>query len=142
MRPVQIQYDNPSHKQFVRFCNTLRCPLCGSQLDGNIHAKKAQLYCVSDNNEYKATWLPGKTEPEYELITFNYPQYQYVIEYGKDYWNNNQTIINRYNLDVIPFHRASTRKEMFKATGRFLFFRSRMEENVFLKKLKLYNVFS
>jgi len=142
MLPIQIQYDNPQHKEFIKFCNTLRCPLCGSQLDGNLHAKRAQLYCVSDNAEYKVRWLPGQIEPDYEMIMFTYTQYQYEVTYGKDYWGNPITVINRYNMDASPTHRLSTKKEVFKVDSRVLFFRSRMEEEVFLKKLKLYNLFS
>jgi len=55
------------------------------------------------------------------------------------YW----TQINRYDRDVIPYYKLSTRKELFNFTGdRLLFFRKRMEEKEFLDKLKLYNVFS
>jgi hypothetical protein len=142
VRSVQIQYVNDAHKQFVRFCNSLRCPLCNGQLDGGIHAKLARLYCVNDNNEYKVTWAPGKTNPDYELISYTYPQYQYVIEYGSDWVGNTNTIINRYNMDAHPIHRAKTKVEVFRCGSRLSFFRKRLEEDVFLNKLKLYNVFS
>lgn len=143
VRLVSIQYVDEKHKEFVKLCNSLRCPLCGSQLDGNIHQKKADLYCVSNNNEYKCRWLPNQNEPEMESIKYWYPQYEYVIEVSRQGPNTYLTAINRYNLDVIPFYRASTRKEVFKYSGpRILFFRSRMEEEVFLKKLKTYNIFS
>jgi len=142
-RPVSIQYADDKHKQFVKFCNSLRCPLCDGQLDGNIHQKLARLYCVNDNNEYKVTWSPGNSDPDYELILYTYAQYQYVIEYGKDYINGFQTVINRYNMDAHPIHRAKTKQEVFKYVGRrLLFFRKRMEEDVFLRKLKTYNIFS
>ncbi len=142
-RPVQIQYVDDKHKEFVRFCNTLRCPLCGSQLDGPIHQKKAELYCVGNNDEYIARWFPDQSEPDMETIKYWYPQYQYVIGVRRIGPGSFNTVINRYNLDVLPMHRASTRKEVFSFQGqRIPFFRSRMEEDVFLKKLKTYNVFS
>jgi len=143
LRPVQVAYVDDKHKQFVRFCNALRCPLCAGQLDGNIHQKLARLYCVNDNNEYKVTWSPGKTDPDFELIMYTYTQYQYVVEYGSDWLNQVSTVINRYNMDAHPIHRAKTKQEVFRYAGRrLLFFRARMEEDVFLNKLKLYNVFS
>jgi len=142
VRPLQIRYVDEGHKAFVRYCNTLRCPLCGGQLDGNIHHKKARLYCVNDNDEYKVSWSPGQFEPDYELISYTYPQYQYVIEYGADYYSKKQTVINRYNMDAHPIHRAKTKVEVFKCNSRISFFRKRLEEDVFLNKLKLYNVFS
>ena len=143
LRSVQIQYVDQNHKAFVRFCNTLRCPLCGAQLDGNIHQKKAELYCVGNNDEYKCRWFPNQNEPEMECIKYWYPQYEYVIAVSRLGPNTYDTSINRYNMDVIPFYRPSTRKEVFRFQGaRIPFFRSRMDEEVFLKKLKTYNVFS
>jgi hypothetical protein len=142
-RPVQVVYANEQHKDFVKFCNTLRCPLCGSQLDGNIHAKKAQLYCVLNNDEYKIHWIPGDTAPDFELINFYYTQYQYTITAVHNKFGQFDTVIYRYNMDAHPNQRFKTQKKVFEFTGdRLLFFRCRMNEDVFLKKLKLYNVFS
>jgi hypothetical protein len=113
------------------------------QLDGPIHPKKAELYCVGNNDEYKCRWFPDQKEPEMECIKYWYPQYEYVIQINRLGPNSYSTTINRFNLDVIPFYRASTRKEVFSYSGpRILFFRKRMEEETFLKKLKTYNVFS
>ena len=133
----------PKDKEFTKFCNSLRCPLCGSQLDGNIHPKLAKLYCISNNDEYSCQWEPNQSDPNSEIIKYTYPQYQYVIIY--DYvWQSgiNETIINRYNMDVIPIYRNSTCKEIFRYPGRMSFYRKRMEEDKFLDKLRLYKVFS
>lgn len=135
-------YADELHKQFSKFCNSLRCPLCGSQLDGNIHPKEARLYCVSNNEEYFSKWLPGDDTPASEIMRFWYATYQYDILITKFNYSF-RTQISRYNLDIIPQLRNTTKKEMFDFTGdRLLFFRHRMEEEEFLKKLKLYNVFS
>lgn len=143
MNLTQVKYVDDKHKEFVRFCNSLRCPLCGMQLDGNIHPKKAELYCVGNNDEYKCRWFPDQKEPEMESIKYWYPQYEYVIQITRQGPSTYNTIINRYNLDTLPIYRASTRKEVFSYSGpRVLFFRRRMEEELFLKKLKTYNVFS
>jgi hypothetical protein len=134
--------NDPSFRQFSKFVNSLRCPLCGSRLDGNIHPKEARLYCVSNNDEYSCKWLPGDDAPASEILKFWYTQYEYDILITK-YLGSFRTRITRYNLDVMSIYKQSTRKELFDFTGdRILFFRQRMEEDLFLKKLKLYNVFS
>lgn len=130
-------------KEFKSLCNSLRCPVCGSQLDGNVHPKKAELYCVGDNAEYKCQWRPNEQEPDYEVIRFVYTQYEYVIAIIKDSPNVFLTTIVRMNMDVVPYHRNSTRKELFRYSGpRLVFFRKRMDEETFLKKLKTYSIFS
>jgi hypothetical protein len=139
---AQIAQKEQPSKEFKTFCNSLRCPLCESQLDGNINPKEARLYCVSNNDEYAGIWVPSQVYPINEDIRYWYPQYQYVITIDKGP-NNFHTVINRYNLDVALIHRASTRKEVFNYIGsRILFFRKRMDEELFLKKLKTYQVFS
>ncbi len=143
MRPVQIQYVDDEHKKFAVFCNSLRCPLCGSQLDGVIKKNQANLYCVSNNEEYKVEWAVDKEFPNYEQITYFYSQWQYVIRIGTRPNNDFHTRIERYNMDAHPSQRWKTRKTIFEHSGaRLMVFRKRMEENEFLKKLKLYNVFS
>lgn len=142
MTLLQVAQREQPSAEWKAFCNALRCPLCGGQLDGNVHPKKARLYCVNDNNEYKITWTSGKPEPDYELIRYVYTQYEYVIEYDTDWLGNRFTVVNRYNMDAHPIHRAKTKVEVFKCGTRILFFRKRLDENVFLNKLKLYNVFS
>lgn len=129
-------------KEFKAFCNALRCPLCQSQLDGNIHPKKANLYCARDNNEYRGIWLPDIPHPEQEYITYWYPQYEYEISIVHMV-GNYATVIDRYNRDMTAIHRHTSRKRVFEYQGaRLTFFRQRMEEEQFLKKLKTYNVFS
>ena len=143
LRSVDITYVDEAYKRFKKFCNDLRCPLCGSQLDGNVHNKEAKLYCVANNDEYKTHWTPGNDEPEMECLKFWYPQYEYVIGIQRLSPSQFQMVVDRYNMDVIPIYRNSTWKRLFKYTGpRLLAFRQRMEEGVFLKKLKTYMVFS
>lgn len=133
----------PYDKSFHQFCNALRCPLCQSQLDGNIHPKKADLYCAANNAEYKVQYLPGEDTPFLEQISYWYTQYQYDIIIHRRSPNTFETRIDRLNLDLHRFHRHSSRTNVFHYTGeRILFFRSRMDEDVFLKKLKTYNLFS
>jgi hypothetical protein len=130
-------------KEFKDFCNSLRCPLCGSQLDGNIHDKKADLYCIGNNDEYRVVWVPHLKHPYTERITYWYTQYMYSIhsQYaGGDVFD---TYIYRYNMDAHPLHRPKTMVEVFRYSGASLpAFRQRMEEEQFLKRLKTIKVFS
>lgn len=134
---------DPQFKEFRKFVNSLRCPLCDSQLDGNLHPKEAKLYCITNNDEYSGVWVPEDENPRHESIKYYYSQYEYVISVNRIGVDQYRTMINRYNRDVIQFYKNTTRKVIFDFTGdRLLFFRKRMEEDVFLNKLKLYNVFS
>jgi hypothetical protein len=133
---------NEELKAFTNFCNGQRCPLCDSQLDGNIHKTQASLYCIGNNEEYKVLFIPNKIDPISETITYWYTQYMYVISFT--YSNpGSKTVITRMNMDVNANLRYKTQKVVFEYPGdRLLFFRSRMKEDVFLKKLKTYNLFS
>jgi hypothetical protein len=143
IRPIDIAYVDDAHKKFKKFCNDLRCPLCGSQLDGNIHRKEAKLYCVANNDEYKTIWHDHLIHPYSEQITYWYPQYQYVIMIQYVGGGIFDTNICRYNMDAHPSQRYKTMKQIFRYSGnRLLIFRQRMEEEQFLKKLKTIQVFS
>jgi hypothetical protein len=144
MRYIEMSANDPQYKDFIKYCNTLRCPLCGSQLDGNISNKLAALYCVSNNSEYQLQLHSNEEDPFWEEINYYYSQFQYEITSvklgAKDQY---RTLINRLNMDAHPDHRYKTREKIFEFTGKkLLFFRSRMEEKVFLKKLKTYTLFS
>ena len=138
IQPAKI----PKDKEFIKFCNSLRCPLCGSQLDGNIHPKGAKLYCANNNDEYNCELIPGSKALSYEKISYWYTQYQYdIINSYRRFDDSYHAIIYRLNLDNIPYYRV--REKIFEVNGpKLTFFRKRMEEEVFLNKLKLYNVFS
>lgn len=146
VRPLSIDYTDANvnkKKEFLLFCNSLRCPLCGSQLDGNVHPKRSLLYCVHNNEEYKVEWVLGEDTPKSEVINFWYPQYQYKISSTKNSLGTFDTLINRYNMDAAPQFRERTAVKVFEYTGeRLEFFRYRMDEEKFLKKLKIYNILS
>lgn len=130
-------------KEFTKFCNNLRCPLCDSQLDGNIHDKRADLFCASDNAEYKAVWKPDQEFPEYELLKYCYTQYEYEINISKTGLNTFETYINRFSMDYHISRRRSSCQRVFDYSGdRIPFFRKRMDEDKFLNKLKTYSLFS
>lgn len=133
-------------KEFKSFCNSLRCPLCGSQLDGNIHPKRAQLYCVRDNREYLGIWMLSESVPESEMLVYWYSEYEYEIHISRNWLKGSDVFdisVLRYNSGVNPIYKSRSCKIMFQFSGqRLLFFRQRMEEETFLKKLKTYQVFS
>jgi hypothetical protein len=132
----------PPDKEFIKFCNSLRCPLCSSQLDGGIHPYRTSLYCAANNAEYRVTWVNGMTDPEYEEIVYWFGHYRYNIRMSCSN-NTCTTIIDRYDTDMSPLHINSSQKRMFKVTGpKLSFFRKRMDEATFISKLSLYNVFS
>ena len=140
--PITIIVDD-AYRKFKKFCDDLRCPLCSSQLDGNVHNAMASLYCVTNNDEYKVTWMSHLDHPFTEIITFWYSQYQYTIDLQYAGGGSFVTDIYRYNMDAHPSQRYKTRVEIFKYSGnRILAFRQRMEEEQFLKKLKTIKVFS
>ena len=133
--------------RFVNFCNNLRCPLCGCQLDGSIGKFEAHLYCVSNNDEYRCTALERDMEIVDERICFWYSQWAYVFfnykEHvgNKEYCGNWQCIISKINLDNHPRYRKEELIIELQAKIPKIF-RSRLEEKELLKKLKLYMVFS
>ena len=139
---IHIVDDDVKFKDFRNFINSLRCPLCNSQLDGNLNALEARLYCVSNNNEYCSTWTSDDNFPLYEKIEHYYYPYEYSITINKCF-DKYRTMINRYNMDVVPYYKLSTCKKIFDFFGdRILFFRKRMDEKTFLNKLKFYNIYS
>jgi len=130
-------------KAFKDFCNNLRCPLCDSQLDGNIHIKKAELYCVVNNDEYRVAWVPHLDHPYWEKIKYWYTQYMYIIHIQYSGGSIFDMYVYRCNMDAHPSQRNKTMRLIFNYSGnRILAFRQRMEEAQFLKKLQTIKVFS
>lgn len=133
--------ETDEYKTFKQFANALRCPLCNSQLDGNIH-RTAHLYCIFNNKEYVCIWQPNKEYPNVETITFWYPQYQYVVSIHQNNTGTFTSFIDRYNIDANERFRASTRVRLFFVNDRLMAFHKRIEEEEFLKKVQIYKVFS
>jgi hypothetical protein len=129
---------------FKKFCNALRCPLCNSQLDGNVHRAEAHLYCVENNSEYTAEYQSLLTIPIAETLSFWYTQYQYKIYtlLESDLQTYDITV-NRFNLDTHPDKIYQTREMIINfQSKKNTFFHKRMEESVFLNKLKTIITFS
>jgi hypothetical protein len=130
--------------EFKKFCNSLRCPLCGSQLDGNLNEMQSSLYCAQ-NDEYAAIYVPRVSAPVVESIIFSYSQYEYkiYIELSTEEDIHYDITITRFNMDVHPSKRSQTAKIIIEFKSKYnTFFHKRMDEDVFLKKLKTIITFS
>ncbi len=134
---VAILYRNDKHKEFVKRCNSFRCPLCGSQLDGNIHSQRADLYCVQDNSEYCIVVRPDSDSIHSEKLMFSYSQYGYQI-----FIDEHGTWVYRVNMDDHPSKRFGLKKKIFHIPQRITGFHKRMNEEEFLQKLQTYQLFS
>lgn len=130
-----------AHKKFI---NSLRCPLCGSQLDGNPFLN---IYCVAAEYEYMASYLIGEKVPDFEdiLITFEDLQIQYRICYssGPDYGTT------LYQLDMqlpekMRYHHRKTILEIrgVRLTNLLKLQDLKLDKEKFLEKIKLYSTFS
>lgn len=143
---IKTHLDNEiSFIEFKKFVNSLRCPICGSQLDGNIHPKEARLYCVSNNEEYRVKCSPNQNFPINESITIKYDQYEYVFSTSLHVWGGDLYVnrVERYDVDVQPRYKNSTRKLLLDYTGEKLnLFSKGLSEKELLKKITTYNLFS
>lgn len=136
------QLPKPS-KDFKAFCDRLRCPLCEGQLDGNIHPELARLYCCNDNAEYRANYYPHSQVPFLELVVHRFAHHEYWIHITKVDYDLYDTEVERFDTEIQPIYKLSTRKLLFHYEGaRLPFFSKRMDEPTLLKKLKTYLVFS
>lgn len=131
----------PQDNRFKAYCNSLRCPLCGAQLDGNIHPKGASLYCVNNNSEYTIKLNPNFDKPINETLMHTFNDYEYLVTITRafDSW---RSIILRVSTDIHPELRYRYWEEIFRFDGRLTFFKKKLTKEEFIRKLKLYNVFS
>ena len=91
--PDQLSRMKELEKEFIKFCNTLRCPLCSAQLDGGVSAKAANLYCRANPDEYKVNYF--KNDPIFYKrtvrINFNATQYE-ILTYHDGQIPNTKTL--------------------------------------------------
>jgi hypothetical protein len=64
-------------KQFTKFCNTLTCPMCGSNLDGNVQVKHADLFCRAYPEEYECRIKNGDSFPFIRTKRVSFESFQY-----------------------------------------------------------------
>lgn len=141
MNNSHVQYKNESHKEFYKYCNALRCPLCNSQLDGGIYEKSASLYCSSFSDEYNLRVKSNK-EVIFETVNHYYDSFRYEVT--TNFLNNKYIIsVNRFSLLVKPSITHTTRVHIlsFKTNNKIVLFSSRIKEADLLEKIKKYSLF-
>lgn len=123
-------------KELKKYCNSLRCPFCNCQLDGNIKSAYARLYCCQNNEHYRCE--VNNTGIVYQKLVHYFTQYKYVFHY---YTEPALTTINRINTDNHPAYQKEEFITRFNGRTPKFFFNIIDKEETFLEKLKLYLVF-
>lgn len=84
-------------KQYNRFINSLRCPLCGAQLDGSVNPGRSELECRWSPDEYSCKYINYGTEPVEQTVrvTVNNMEYVATCIYENNCYN---TIIYTFDL--------------------------------------------
>jgi hypothetical protein len=132
----------PLPNPFVRFAKALRCPLCGAQLDGNVHPHRASLYCVSYPDEYSCVYSPASDLPQYDTQNIIYGNYKYRIEFNQTY-GQLENKIYKIDLNLNVRERENQKKLLFSNAGSKLpIFAKNLTEQQLLHKIKIYNTFS
>lgn len=131
---VLIQPDDPYRRQFIKFINTLRCPICQAGLDGSI-SDEANIYCRFNPDEYHAQYKQGTFIPVRDSICFE----DWKIDHQQLSGNKYKTTV-WYMLESgfsLPQH-----KFVLEYEGEMLFSATSFNEDEFLNKMELYDVFS
>lgn len=126
---------------FKKFCNDLRCVLCGSQLDGAVYKNKARLYCVSNNKEYKAEFSEDYSFPINETVShiFTHFEYEFHVKFidGLFY-----SCLYKKDLSLNEIYQEKDKVLLLKCNSKLDWFRQRLSEEEFNKKIKIYSLFS
>lgn len=125
-----------------KFINSLRCPLCGSQLDGNLFSN---IYCVAANNEYVAWYRAGDKIPHIEhiMITFEDIKKQYYIYYSEIVG----TIIYELDLQFPEKYKYENKIKILEIKNIRLskllkLDQLKLNQKEFLEKISIYQTFS
>lgn len=133
--------------QVKKMANSLRCPLCGSQLDGHVSHQVARLQCVSNPDEYSVVQYRNSIIPKIEIARvsddFNKYELSYVfINIDDQEFNVYEITINRIDLTLPLVHQNKFKKNVFYHTGRkFLPINKDLTAKNILSKLEIYQIF-
>lgn len=125
------------YKQNKAYYNTLKCPVCGGQLDGNAQSDNFVLNCVYDKNEYLVHFNVINNIPVIinEEVRMNHNKHRFVIEQAEF------TKISTYNVDsegwvigILPARKA------LEFQGKLFNFQAINKEKL-IKRLKIILVF-
>jgi hypothetical protein len=144
---VELVRRNKLLAEMKSFANKLRCPLCGSQLDGSVSYKDAKLRCVSNPDEY-FVYYPGRGLAQQERARVSNDYYIYQISYRLTGLDDNEVpqyyfTITEYDLSI---HNATIREKSGKVLYSFagvkvLPITENLNAENILKKLEVYQIF-
>lgn len=136
-----------SLKEMKYFANNLRCPLCGSQLDGHVSHLEARLRCVSNPSEYEV-WHRGKGLAKREAARVSNEFITLELVYFLEGLDDNEVplysiAVNELDLTIPRLDiREKCKKQIFRYYGKkFMPINSELNTNNLLKKLELYQIF-
>jgi len=138
---VTIQPDDPLRKEFIKFINTLGCPICGAGLDGSIDSSEADLYCRNNPDEYHANYLQGWFVPMRDCIRVHYGSMIYQIKHQHLGYNIFKTDIFKMPENWRETLTKSVDKVM-EHEGEILFGATDFNLNLFIEKIEMYDVFA
>lgn len=129
------------------FANKLRCPLCGSQLDGPVSYIDARLNCAASPSEY-IVYYPGRGLPKREAARVSDDYHIYELIYYLTGLDDNEVpqyeiVINQLDLSIPnPEIREKNKKKLHYFTGvKVLPINENLNAKNILKKLEIYQIF-
>lgn len=130
-------------KEFKKFCLDLRCPICGSQLDGNLKPKRADLYCVSDNQEFMISYFPEDDSTNHQTFAIKFFPNEYIFtsKFRRDGGFQHSTV-KLVNMELHRRIGLNEAKTLLNVSVNLSHLAAIKDEKEMVAKLKLYNTFS
>ncbi len=140
----QLKRMKELEREFVKFCNTLRCPLCSAQLDGGVTATSANLYCRATTQEYTVKYFRASPTPSERVARLNFDAVQYEIAtYHEGGDSKFQNYIYKLDLSIKREDlRQKSKVLAFQLEGPCVPLKMETEEKIFLDKIKTFIIFS
>lgn len=129
-----INTEDVYRRQFIKFINTLKCPICQAGLDGSI-GNEANLYCRLSPDEYHAQYIQGTFLPLRDSIRVD----GFEIDHNQISGNKYRTVI--WFIEEKGFSLPS-RKLVMEHEGEAVFSALDFNYDAFINKMELYDVFS
>lgn len=129
-------------KEMKAFCNQQRCPLCDSQLEGQVGFDRATLYCVANEKEYKVAYKFGFEKPIWSRTTYFTTHFAYEVDNKHLLDELYENVIYKVDLSYNEKFQQISKQEILKYEGSLLRFKTGLTEDQLLEKIKLYNLFS
>lgn len=141
--PELIAIISDEERDYKRFINSLRCPMCGAQLDGNIHLMRSLLECRGSPDEYKCGYYNKQTYPKHETFKIIMNKFEYEAHVSTLDSGELETVISSYDMGWTEYTRPKSKKILYVIPGRAVgLFINKISVEKFEEKLKIYNTFS